>query len=207
MKMRRESKVESRGQNSPAHPLAFSFRPSTLDPRRSASAFTLIEIMIVVAIIAIILTIAIPSIYQQVHQDSIRKAVQDVTEACFEARQAAIMSGHTAELSIKGGAIRTITVTLTGATDEGMVGGDNTSGTSGGGGGTKFSAKFSDHMIKIEAEVFKAADRELENEMICKFYANGTCDPMRVELRSDQGEGRIITTDVITGIADVEVIK
>ena len=162
--------------------------------------------MIVVAIIAIIMAISIPSIYQQVHQDSIRKAVSDVTEACFEARSAAIMSGHTAELSIKGGAIRTITVTLTGATDEGMVGGDNTSGTPGGG-STVFSAKFSDHLIKIESLVFKTADRELENETICKFYANGTCDPMTVELHSDLGERRMITTDVITGIADVEVLK
>ncbi len=205
MKVRRESKVESRAQKRPTHPRTSGLRLSTLDPRRRA--FTLIEIMIVIAIIAVILTIAIPSIYQQVHQDSIRKAVSDVSEACFEARSAAIMSGKTAELSIKGGAIRTITVTLTGATDEGMVGGDNTGGTPGGGGATVFSAKFSDHLIKIDATVFKAADRELENEMICKFYANGTCDPMTVELHSDLGERRMLTTDVITGIVDVEVMK
>ena len=171
------------------------------------AAFTLLEIMIVVAIIAIILAIAIPSIYQQVHQDSIRKAVLDVTEACFEARSAAIMSGKTAELSIKLNAPRTITVTLTGQTSEGYVGGDDGGGTSSGGGGTVFTAKFSDHLTGIEAETFKAADRELDNEMVCKFYANGTCDPMRVILRSDLGEGRLITTDVITGVADVDVIK
>jgi len=163
--------------------------------------------MIVVAIIAIIMAIAIPSIYQQVHQDSIRKAVQDVTEACFEARSAAIMSGKTAELSIKLSGVRMITVTLTGQTSEGYVGGDDGGGSSSGGGGIVFSAKFSDHVIGIEAETYKAADRELDNEMICKFYANGTCDPMSVKLRSDLGEGRIITTDAITGIADVDVIK
>jgi prepilin-type N-terminal cleavage/methylation domain-containing protein len=171
------------------------------------AAFTLIEIMIVVGIIAIIMAISIPSIYQQVHQDSIRKAVQDVTEACFEARSQAIMSGHTAELSIKLNAPRTITVTLTGQTSEGYVGGDDGGGTSSGGGGTVFSRRFSDHLTGIEAETFKAADRELDNEMICKFYANGTCDPMRVLLRADTGEGRIITTDAITGVADVEVMK
>jgi len=163
--------------------------------------------MIVVAIIAIIMAISIPSIYQQVHQDSIRKAVQDVTEACFEARSAAIMSGQTAELSIKLNPPRTITVTLTGQKSEGYVGGDDSSGAPSGGGGSVFSAKFSDHLIGIEAETYKAADRELDNEMICKFYANGTCDPMTVKLRSDLGEGRIITTDAITGVADVEVMK
>jgi len=174
----------------------------------SRRAFTLIEIMIVVAIIAIIMAISIPSIYQQIHQDSIRKAVQDVTEACFEARSAAIMSGQTAELSIMLNPPRTIKVTLTGQKSEGYVGGDDGGTPTGGGGGSVFAAKFSDHLIGIEAETFKAADRELqENEMVCKFYANGTCDPMRVMLRADTGEGRVITTDAITGVADVEVMK
>lgn len=198
MKLRRESKVEGRAPGGSRLGTPSGPRPG---------AFTLIEIMIVVAIIAIIMAISIPSVYQQMHQDSMRKAVKDLTDACFEARSAAIMSGKTAELSIKLSGIRRVTVTLTGQTSDGYVGGDDSGGAAGGGGGTVFTATFSDHLTGIEAETFKAADRELENEMICKFYANGTCDPMKVTLQSDRGETRIITTEVITGIADVEVVR
>src|SRR6266481_1549762 len=38
-------------------------------------AFTLLEIMVVVAIMGIVMTVAIPSLYHQLHPDSMRKAV------------------------------------------------------------------------------------------------------------------------------------
>jgi prepilin-type N-terminal cleavage/methylation domain-containing protein len=45
-------------------------------PVRKA-AFTLIEIMVVCAIIGIVMTIAIPSIYRQLHPESMQKAVNE----------------------------------------------------------------------------------------------------------------------------------
>src|SRR2546423_14400471 len=56
-------------------------------------AFTLIELMVVVAIIGIVITISIPTIYQQMHPESMRKAVSDVVEACSHARARAILNG------------------------------------------------------------------------------------------------------------------
>src|SRR6266550_6745511 len=66
-----------------------------------APAFTLIEIMVVVAIMGIVMTIAIPTVYQQLHPESMRKAVSDVMEACGHARARAILDGVETDLVIR----------------------------------------------------------------------------------------------------------
>jgi hypothetical protein len=45
------------------------------------------------------------------------------------------------------------------------------------------------------------------DEVSASFYPNGTSDELVVLFRSDRGEVRKITTDVITGIPDVEIIR
>src|SRR5438874_2527738 len=59
-------------------------------PATHRSAFTLVEIMVVIAIMGIVMTVAIPTLYHQLHPDSMRRAVTDVTEVCTEARGRAI---------------------------------------------------------------------------------------------------------------------
>jgi len=61
-------------------------------------AFTLIEIMIVVAIIGLIAAMGVPSILQVLRQDGMRKAVSDVRDACSDARARAIFWGRTTEV-------------------------------------------------------------------------------------------------------------
>src|SRR5215207_4203641 len=68
---------------------------------RSQNAFTLIEIMVVCAIIGIVMTIAIPSIYRQLHPESMQKAVNDLLEACRDARAHAVLTDTTVELVIR----------------------------------------------------------------------------------------------------------
>lgn len=51
--------------------------------------------MIVVAIMGLIAAMGVPSILQALRQDGMRKAVNDVLEACGDARAKAILSGHT----------------------------------------------------------------------------------------------------------------
>src|SRR5260370_29274913 len=71
-------------------------------PRPSARAFTLIEIMVVVAIIAIVMTIGIPFMkYTFVGGEGIDKAVRDVKEACSNARANAILNGVETDLVIR----------------------------------------------------------------------------------------------------------
>src|SRR5437763_9714869 len=68
--------------------------------------FTLIELMVVIAIMGIVMTIAIPTVYQQFHPESMRKAVTDVMEACSHARARAILDGVQTDLVIYPGAGR-----------------------------------------------------------------------------------------------------
>ena len=51
---------------------------SQKSPRR---AFTLIEVMIVVAIVGLIAAMGVPSIFQALRKDGMRKAISDVKDA------------------------------------------------------------------------------------------------------------------------------
>jgi prepilin-type N-terminal cleavage/methylation domain-containing protein len=180
--------------------------------RLGLRAFTLIEIMVVVGIMAIILSIALPSFYKEAHKDSMRKAVADVTEACSQARARAILNGVTTEVRIRPGD-KTISAI------EGSGGGGPSFGAAAftaegepavqhrGGGGSIFSAKFSDHILIDFIGVNLIPDLQQLDEVSASFYPNGTSDELVVLLRSDQGEIRKITIEVVTGIPDVEVIK
>lgn len=56
-------------------------------------AFTLIELMVVVALMALIAATAVPSIYQLAKKEGMRRAVSDLKEVCANARAQAIFSG------------------------------------------------------------------------------------------------------------------
>jgi prepilin-type N-terminal cleavage/methylation domain-containing protein len=64
-------------------------------PRR---AFTLIEVMVVVAIIGLIAAMGVPSILQTFRKEGMRKAVSDVMDVCSAARARAIFSGQATEV-------------------------------------------------------------------------------------------------------------
>ena len=68
---------------------------SQKSPRR---AFTLIEMMIVVAIIGLIAAMGVPSILQALRKDGMRKAISDVKDVLDTARARAIFSGQTTEV-------------------------------------------------------------------------------------------------------------
>src|SRR5438128_6251948 len=173
---------------------------------RQWRAFTLIEIMVVVAIMGIVVTIAIPTIYQQLHPESMRKAVSDVMEACSHARARAILDGSQFDLVIRP-ADRQFEVTA-GASQgsagpPGMpdpsqqfspdVAGNDwrippkpvSKGPSGGGGG--FSVRLS-HKIIIEGLGINGEDYTEDEVGWVRFYPNGTSDEFSIILLSDKGE-------------------
>lgn len=59
------------------------------------------EMLVVVAIMGVVMTMAIPAIYRQLHPDSMQKAVTDIMEACSFARAQAILSDTPMEVQFR----------------------------------------------------------------------------------------------------------
>jgi prepilin-type N-terminal cleavage/methylation domain-containing protein len=181
---------------------------------RSASraGFTLIEIMVVIGIMAIIFAIAIPSIYRQLHKDSMRQAVSDVLDACSRARERAILSGTTCNVHIRP---RDHTISVSGGgSAKPSAGGNSTYSFEGdqmvehvAGSGELFSAKISDRITFFFIAVNEDEELQELDEIVFAFLPNGTADQVDIVLRSDQNEARGISVDVITGIASVQESK
>ena len=143
-------------------------------------AFTLIEIMIVVGIIGVIMTMGVPSIVRSLRKEGMTKAVSDLTEACSAARAAAILSATTSDMVIR-------------PQDRTMTGGS-------------FSASFPDN-VWIQILGVNFLELQDAEEARVHFYSNGTCDEFTIILLSTEQEARKISLEVVTGLADVEVIR
>ena len=179
-------------------------------PRKRA--FTLIEIMVVVAIMGIVMTIAIPAVHQQFHPESMRKADSDVMEACSHARARAILDGVQTDLVIYPRAGRFEIVSGGGsAREENRLFSPDVSGhdwrtppkPAGGAGGAGFSVKLSDKIV-IEGLGINGEDYTEDEVGRVRFYSNGTSDELSIVLLSDKAERRNITLEVVTGLADLE---
>jgi type II secretory pathway pseudopilin PulG len=176
----------------------------------------LIEILIVIGIIGIVMTIAIPSLYRQLHPESMQKAVSDIMETCSNARAQAILSASITEMVIHpmdrtftvGGAsaapaepTRRLESLNVGGNEWRMEERHTTTSTPTEGGLS--SAKISDK-IQIEGIRLNFLDYTEDEVVRVRFYPNGTSDEFSIFLVSDQGERRQIFLEVVTGLADVE---
>ena len=67
-------------------------------PSPFRAAFTLIELMIVIGIMAVIVAMGIPMVYSALHKGGLNKAVNDVVEVLGTARRLAILQGTMTEV-------------------------------------------------------------------------------------------------------------
>jgi len=182
-----------------------SIPPSTFCVRRSASAFTLIEIMLVVAIIAIVMTMGLPAIYRAMKLESFRQAVSDVVEACSHARARAILQGGTMEVVIRAEDGQ-INVQSAGNDNDHPEKTTSPSEVTTSSSASIFSARLGENvgiaMLDVNLmDLMRAAEAHV------RFYPNGTCDEFTLVLQSEKGEMRKITLEAVTGLADVEVLR
>jgi prepilin-type N-terminal cleavage/methylation domain-containing protein len=151
-------------------------------------AFTLIEIMVVVAIIAVIVAASIPSLYGFVHKEGFRRTVSDVLDACRSARSEAIIYNRTAELVFH--------------PHELNGNGSCEVAAAGAGYGTwAHSATFENCTIKmLDVNLREYKDADLAK---VRFFPDGTCDELTLVLVSDKNEWKTISLEITTGIATI----
>ena len=146
-------------------------------PRR---AFTLIEIMIVVAIIGLIAAMGIPSMIQMLRKDGMRKAVGDTTDLLGNARAQAILKNETTYVSFRPA--------------------DNRLDSSIGKSVTLPEG------VAMEAIGINLMDFSQTEESRVRFFPNGTCDELTLVLHSGT-DWRKITLEFSTAIASAEPLK
>jgi prepilin-type N-terminal cleavage/methylation domain-containing protein len=200
-----------------------SLPPKTLSRRSGARkladrAFTMVEILIVIALMGVILMIGIPTVFQAVRKSPIRQAVSDLQEACRSARMSAIMRGRPMEVVINA-QDGTITVRQvverreeTADLQERPLSGVSAvsepvqpespaveqSAT--------FSARLPDS-VAFKQLLINLKDHMDMEEARVRFYPNGTCDAFTATLLSEQNEERVIGLELTTARDYLEVIR
>jgi prepilin-type N-terminal cleavage/methylation domain-containing protein len=167
--------------------------------RAFSRAFSLLELMIVVAIMGIIMLMGIPAIRAITQREALSQGLHDICEACAQARRKAIMSGKPSELRIFPQA-RHIEVgdsPTYGAVDAPTDASPPLDAKSAAG----FSAQLSDRLQIdfLDVNFFEFKDEDIAR---VRFYPNGTCDEFMMVLHSDTGDVRQITLEAVTALAD-----
>jgi prepilin-type N-terminal cleavage/methylation domain-containing protein len=144
-------------------------------------AFTLIEIMIVVGIMGMMLLMGMPSIVKTLRKEGMRKAVNDVMEACKSARAEAILKQKTADLVLH--------------PSEGTISAPG------------FTSATLPKNVQIQILGVNFVQYERADEAKIHFFPNGTSDEFTIVLQDDQGQTRKISLDIMTALPDVEDIR
>ena len=163
------------------------------------NGFTLIELMMVVAIIGLIMATGVPAILSVTREAPMRRAVNDVVEICSRARAQAILQEQTVTVVFHP---RLRQVALSGGADASMPAAPATRL----GRASVNSAEF-DPSVVIEGLGINNFDyTDSDGEARVRFFANGTSDEMTLVLSSG-GEYRKITLEVTTALASVGTVR
>lgn len=162
---------------------------ATRGRRGGNCGMTLIEILVVLGLLAILLTISIPTFTRIFKKQPLSQAVNDIMEVCAHARARAILSGTTVEVAFD---------TM------------NRSASLGGGGGAGgesprrmvTTAHWDESVFLEMLDVNFIEYKDTEGARV-RFFPNGTCDELNVVLRSDRNELRRIQLEVTTSLASV----
>ena len=166
-----------------------------------SAAFTLIEVMLVVGIMALVLGMGVPIVYKTFHKRALTKATSDLLEVLSAARARAILGGSMTEVvfhpkegsfAVSGGAA---------APKSEYTGGGVVQVSSPAAAGS--SGRLSDRVLFEMLDVNLTEYRD-EEEARVRFYPNGMCDELTIVLVSDESERREISLEITTGLASLE---
>ena len=159
---------------------------------RHVSGFTLVEIMIVVALLGLIAAMGVPSILQTFRKEGLRKAISDVQDVCAEARTRAILYNKT-------------TAVIFYPQPQ-----DRRFGVEGASGPNASSGRVTSATLPAGVE-FAMLDINLQDYGASKwarvfFYPNGTSDEMTLVLHAS-GKWRKIMLEFSTGLTTVSDVN
>jgi prepilin-type N-terminal cleavage/methylation domain-containing protein len=146
------------------------------------SAFTLVEIMVVVAILGLVAAMGVPSMIKALQKDGMRRAVSDFQDVCFSARQQAIVSRQKSAVLV---------LPQDGKFSAEGAGADLRSGK-------VTSSSLPDGIHFAMVDIYRRDYAQSERARIF-FYPDGTCDEAVIVLLG-RGENQKITLDLVTGM-------
>jgi prepilin-type N-terminal cleavage/methylation domain-containing protein len=172
---------------------------------QEARAFTLVEIMIVMAIIAIVMATGVPSMLRAMEKDDLARAVNDVIEGCKTARDRAILQGVPWVFIVKENGQLNVEAAPREVRRVAMEAGVEETGNMESGG-------------KIPAAPYSGFPRQLGEDVMVqlidvnfmsymeapearvRFFPNGIADEFTMVM-AWKGKQRTVTVDIITGQA------
>jgi prepilin-type N-terminal cleavage/methylation domain-containing protein len=169
--------------------------------RNTSPAFTLIEIMVVVAIMGIVMLTSIPFIRSGLHKETLHQAVRDVEEVCYSARARAIMQGSMAEVVFHP---KERVFQVAGAA-AGAGGGEapRPDATTVPPANSGLSGKIPDSLIVDMLDVNLSEYKDSEEARV-RFYPNGTSDELTLILHNEKGEYFKMALEATTGLPTFE---
>ena len=155
-------------------------------------AFTLVELMVVVAIMGVLLGISIPAFTSLSKKAPLERAISDVEAACRNARSKAILDKRVMEIYLND----TEDIVSLGTATRGIMALDMETGLE-----TKqaeMGEQIESFQLEADLEIIAPRDDESTGELVLRFYPNGTAES--VELRVFDSEGSyILVVDPVTG--------
>jgi type II secretory pathway pseudopilin PulG len=190
--------------------------PRRANPGRTAvSAFTLIELMVVMGLMMIILAIGVPKMVQG-NRSPLGESLNAVMEACAAARRQAILTGSTSRVTIRAGEGEILTAGSGGGKSSAQKDGDINSDMADfldetpkpapkPGGGAGFNGRIHDD-VAIHGVFVNFEDLMDEDQVEVKFYSNGTSDEFTIGMRHEYGDAvlRFVQLDSVTGLAYIK---
>ena len=158
--------------------------------------FTLMELMMVVAIIGLMTAAGVPAFLSMTREAPLRKAVNDVMEMCSRARAQAILSGQETAVVFHP---RQREVEFNGGSTPGQTLPSRA-------GRAQVNSTIFDSHVTIEGLGINNLDYTESDEARVYFQPNGTSDEMTLVLSSN-GEYRKITLEVTTALASVQHVR
>ena len=167
--------------------------------------FTMLEIMIVIAMAALVMVVSIPFVQRTVRQDAVYTAVKVVEDACRNARALAIFNNAPADLVInpqeKSFAVRP------GLARASLPPRDGDAPKPAPKHSLKpYSGAFAEE-VTIELLDVNFTELRDSEEATVRFHPNGTADEFTIFFRIGATAARKISLDIVTGLPALEVIR